>query len=103
MSCCWLYLASRTTPERFCDRLGHPFCPEHQSEIDAMDKDWDEILTSLQAVCEEPKEERRLCAVCSRRPVHDDCVYCELCCQDDVLGLLGSQGRAQFMSGPALE
>ena len=58
MSCSWLYLASRTTPERFCDKPGHPYCEEHQREMDAMeqvDKDWDEILASLQAVCEEPK------------------------------------------------
>lgn len=50
-------------PERFCGKPGHPYCPEHQREIDAMeqsDKDWNEILVSHQAVCEEPhKEERR--------------------------------------------
>jgi hypothetical protein len=101
MPCSWLYLASRTSPERFCGKPGHPYCPEHQSEIDAMeqsDKDWDEILASLQAVCEEPKEERKLCAVCNRRqvhadcPVHDDCVYCEVCCSDDALNLRRPQG-----------
>ena len=101
MPCSWLYLASRTSPERFCGKPGHPYCPEHQSEINAMeqsDKDWDEILASLQAVCEEPKEERKLCAACARRPVHtdcpvhEDCVYCEICCADDPLNLRGPQG-----------
>jgi hypothetical protein len=62
------------------------------------DKDWDEILASLQAVCDEPKEEQKLCAVCNRRPahtgcpVHPDCVYCAECCADDALNLRGSQG-----------
>jgi hypothetical protein len=59
--CSWLYLASRTTPERFCGNPGHPYCPEHQREIDAMeksDKDWDEILATHEAVCEEPKEKQ---------------------------------------------
>jgi hypothetical protein len=90
--CCWLYLASRTRPERFCGKPGHPFCAEHQREIDAMeqaDKDWYEILATHRAICEEPQEEQKLCVVCHRRPGHDDCVYCEVCCQDDVLGLLG--------------
>ena len=61
--------------------------------MEKSDKDWEEILASLQAVCEEPKEERKLCAVCNRRPVHTDCpvhadcVYCEECCADDALNL----------------
>ena len=96
MSCSWLYLESRTTPERFCGKPGHPYCPEHQREMDAMqqtDKDWDEILATHSAVCEEPKEEQKLCAVCNRRPVHTDCpvhpdcVYCAECCADDALNL----------------
>ncbi len=100
MPCRWVYLASRTSPQRFCDKPGYPYCPEHQREIDAMmqsDKDWDEILASLQAVCEELKEEQNLCAVCARRPVHtdcpvhDDCAYCEECCADDALNLRGTQ------------
>ena len=63
-----------------------------------VDSDWDEILATHGAVCEEPKEERKLCAVCARRPVHedcpvhDDCVYCEVCCADDALNLRGPQG-----------
>jgi hypothetical protein len=43
-----------------CDKPGHPYCPEHQREIDAMersDKDWNEILASHEAVCEKPKKE----------------------------------------------
>ncbi len=95
MTCSWLFLASRTTPERFCGKPGHLYCPEHQREIDAMeqtDKDWDEILATYRVVCEDPKEEQQLCAVCNRRPVHDDCIYCEECCADDPLGILGPQG-----------
>jgi hypothetical protein len=60
MPCSWLYLASRTSPEHFCGKPGHPYCPEHQREIDAMeqdDKNWDEILATHEAICEEPKEE----------------------------------------------
>ena len=99
--CSWLYLASRTTPERFCEKPGHPYCPEHQREMDAMaqaDKDWDEILASHEAVCEERQQEQKLCAACTRRPVHtdcaahSDCVYCEECCVEDPLNLLGPQG-----------
>jgi len=60
MTCGWLFLASRATLERFCGKPRHPYCPEHQREIDAMeqaDKDWDEILAALSAVCEEPTEQ----------------------------------------------
>jgi hypothetical protein len=96
MACSWLFLESRTTPDRFCGNPGHPYCPEHQREMGAMeksDKDWDEILATHEAVCEEPKEAQRLCAVCNRRPVHTDCpahsncVYFEECCADDALNL----------------
>jgi hypothetical protein len=93
MTCSWLYLASRTTPERFCGKPGHPYCPEHQREIDAMeqtDRDWDETLAALNAVCEEPREEeRQLCAACNDRPTHRDCIYCENCCCDDAWDILG--------------
>ncbi len=95
MSCSWLYLASRTTPEHFCSKPGHPYCEEHQQEIDylqRLDDDWQEIEATHRAVCEEQEEEAPLCAVCRRRPVHDDCVYCENCCADDPLGILGPQG-----------
>jgi hypothetical protein len=96
MTCSWLFLASRTTPESFCGKSGHPYCPEHEREMDAMeqaDKDWDETLAALSALCEEPTEgEQQLCAACNDRPVHSDCVYCEQCCGDDALGLLGPQG-----------
>ena len=54
MSCSWRYLTSGTAPERSCCKPGHPYCPEHQREIDAMqqaDKDWDEILATHEAVC----------------------------------------------------
>ena len=69
--CSWLYLASRITTERFCEKPGHPYCPEHQCEMDAMeqaDKDWDEILATHKAVCEEPKEEQKLCTALNHRP-----------------------------------
>ena len=66
--------------------------------MEKSDKDWDEILASLQAVCEEPKEEQE--ALRGMRPppgsydcpVHTDCVYCEVCCADDPLGIVGPQG-----------
>jgi len=93
--CCWLYLASRTTPERFCGKPGHPYCPEHQREMDAMeqaDKTWDEILATHRAICEESQEVQLVCAVCNRRPADTDCVYCEECCADDPLGILGPLG-----------
>jgi len=67
---------SAPRPSVFADKPAHPYCPEHQREMDAMqqtDKDWDEILASHEAVCEEPREEQRLCAACNRRPVHTDC------------------------------
>jgi hypothetical protein len=101
MACVWVLLASQTTAERLCGEPGHPYCPEHQREIDAMEKSdtyWEEILASLRAVCEEPNKEQKLCAVCNRRqvhtdcPVHDDCVYCDVCCADDPLNLRGPQG-----------
>jgi hypothetical protein len=95
MTCSWLFLASRTTPERFCEQPGNPYCPEHQREIDAMeqaDNDWDEILAALSAVCEGPKEEElNLCGACNCRPIHPDCIYCDDCCGDDVLNYLGPQ------------
>jgi hypothetical protein len=95
VACSWLFLESRTLPERFCDKPGRPYCPEHQREMDAMeksDKDWEEILATHRAVCEEQQEEQTLCAVCNRRPVRTDYVYCEECCADEPLGILGAQG-----------
>jgi len=55
------------------------------------DQDWDEILATHRAVCDETTEEQMLCAMCNRRPVHTDCAYCEECCSDDALNLLGPQ------------
>ena len=96
MPCSWVYLASRNSPERFCDKPGHLFCEEHQREIDAMEKSdtyWEEILASLQAVCDEPEQpESPLCAACGSRPVHEGSVYCDQCRTDDPLGLLEPQG-----------
>lgn len=95
MACSWLFLASRTTPEHFCGKPGNPFCPEHQKVMDylkQLDDDFEEIEETHRAICEEPKEEQQLCAVCNRRPPHSDCVYCEECCADDPLGILGPQG-----------
>jgi len=61
--CLWLYLASRNSPERFCGEPGHPYCPEHEAELAAIeqaDRDWDEILATYKALCEEPKKRRRI-------------------------------------------
>jgi hypothetical protein len=58
MPCQWLFLASRTTPERFCGKPGHPYCPEHQAEMDyihSLDNDWKEIEATHKAVCDEPR------------------------------------------------
>jgi len=42
MTCRWLFLASRTTEESFCGRPGHPYCEEHQQEIEYLEKlDWE--------------------------------------------------------------
>jgi len=46
MTCNWLFLASRTAPERLCGGPGHPYCEEHQTEINyirGLDNDWKEI------------------------------------------------------------
>jgi hypothetical protein len=58
----------------------------------SLDNDWKEVEATYKVVCEEPKEEEhQLCAACNDRPVHDGCFYCEECCPDDALGLLGPQ------------
>jgi hypothetical protein len=47
------------TPERFCDKPGHPYCEEHQREMDyilSLDEDWKEVEATHKAVCEEPKQ-----------------------------------------------
>jgi hypothetical protein len=56
MSCSWLYLASRTTPEHFCGKPGNPFCPAHQEIMDylnQLDEDFKEIEETHRAICEE--------------------------------------------------
>ena len=100
MSCLWRFLASRTTPERFRGKPGHPYCEEHRREIDAMeqtDRNWDEIFASFKALREEPEHEGPLCAVYNCRPVDDGCSYCEKCCADHVLGLLGRRGSSRSL------
>jgi hypothetical protein len=91
-TCCWLFLAS----SQFCGKPGHPYCAEHQLVLDyirRLDDDCDEILATHRAICEEPMgEEQQLCTVCNHRPVHNDCVYCEQCCAEDPLEVLGPQG-----------
>jgi hypothetical protein len=77
MTCSWLFLASRTTPERFCGKPGHPYCLEHQADIDyihRLDDDWKEIEATHKAVCAEPEDEYRLCGACNSRPTHVDCI-----------------------------
>ena len=52
MACVWVLLASRTTDERLCGKPGDTYCLLHQREMDTMeqtDKNWDEILASLQS------------------------------------------------------
>jgi len=58
MTCSWLFLASRTTPERFCGKPGHPYREEHQAEmnyIHTLDEDWKAVEATHKAVCEEPR------------------------------------------------
>jgi len=58
--CSWLYLVSHTSAKHFCQEPGHPYCPGHQREMDALaqaDQDWDEILATLKGFCEEPTED----------------------------------------------
>jgi len=58
MTCSWLFLASRATPEHLCGKPGTPYCPEHQAEMDyihRLDEDWKEIEATHKAVCDEPR------------------------------------------------
>ena len=62
MSCRWVYLPSTSTTGRFCGKPGHPYCPEHEAELAAMEqaeKDWGEILASYKALCDEPENEEQ--------------------------------------------
>jgi len=62
MSCRWVYSPSRTTPQRFCGWPGHSYCAEHHRQLDAMeqaDKDWDDMLATHEAVCEELRRKTR--------------------------------------------
>jgi len=59
MACVWVLLASQTTDERLCGKLGDPQCLEHRRELDAMkqaDKNWDEMHAPLKAVCDIPRK-----------------------------------------------
>jgi len=42
MSCTWVLLPSIEYPRQLCGKPGYPLCPEHQREMDAMQKakDW---------------------------------------------------------------
>lgn len=60
--CLWLYLGSKNSPEQLCGAEGHPYCEQHQLEIDAMeqsDKDWDEIFATYKALLAETKRRRK--------------------------------------------
>src|ERR1700747_3391749 len=61
-NCRWLHLPSIEGPERFCAREGHPYCPEHRRELDAVERadSWDEILGRHRAVCGKPIRDRGL-------------------------------------------
>ncbi len=51
--CSWLYLASPTTEERLCGKPGHPYCEEHQREIEYLEQlDWEyqEIERSWESI-----------------------------------------------------
>ena len=58
MSCQWVHLESRSTPERSCGEPGNPYCEEHQKVMDylkQLDDDWNEIEKTHRAVCDETK------------------------------------------------
>jgi hypothetical protein len=60
--CSWLHLADKNSPEHFCPKPGHPYCPEHTrliEYINSLDDDWDEIDATHRAVCEGPAEDKR--------------------------------------------
>jgi hypothetical protein len=38
MSCRWVFSPFQTTIGRFCGKPGHPYCPEHRREMDAMEQ-----------------------------------------------------------------
>jgi hypothetical protein len=96
MTCCWLFLASRISEEHFCGEPGDPYCPEHTRLWDyivSLDENFEDVEATHKVVCEEPmEEEQQFCAVCICGLVHDGCVYCDDCCADDPLGVLGPQG-----------
>jgi hypothetical protein len=79
----------------FAAKPGHPYCLEHEREMDdirRLDDDWEEIEATHRAVCGEPEEkEQEMCAACNCRPTHVDCIYCEECFGDGALGVVGPQ------------
>ena len=70
MSCQWILLASRSTPEHIFGEPGDPFCPVHQKVMDylkQLDDDFEEIEKTHKAVCEESLEVSQPCAVSNFR------------------------------------
>jgi len=64
MTCSSLFLASRTTPERFCGKPGRPYCPEHRRLVDYLERlDWDfkEIEETHKTLCEDPPSQTSCC------------------------------------------
>jgi hypothetical protein len=57
--CNWVFLPDKQNPnQRPCGNPGHPYCAEHQAEMDyihRLDDDWKEIEATHQAVCDEPR------------------------------------------------
>jgi hypothetical protein len=59
MPCQWLYLASKNSPEHFCTNPGHPYCPDHEREmnlIHSVDDDWKAV--EHKPFCDEQKEDK---------------------------------------------
>lgn len=54
--CNWVHLPDKQNPnQRLCGNPGHPYCEEHQKEMDhikQLDEDWKEIGATHIAVCE---------------------------------------------------
>jgi hypothetical protein len=53
MACSWLYLASSTTPERFCSKPGHAYCEDHTrllAYLNQLDDDFTEIEKTFREI-----------------------------------------------------
>ena len=54
--CNWVLLPDKQNPnQRLCGRPGHPYCEEHQAEMNyirSLDNDWKESEATHEGVCD---------------------------------------------------